>query len=99
VDDAPDLIIGYHEGYRTSWNSATGKITDEVFEDNTRSWSGDHCIDPEFVPGVFFCNWRKDGEPISLMDIGPTIINLYGLKPKSFHDGRVVKLHPDRESA
>lgn len=94
VDDAPDLIVGYHEGYRSSWNSATGRITGEVFEDNTRSWSGDHCIDPLFVPGVFFCNWKKDDEPVSLADIGPTILDLFGLEPRGFHDGRVVGLQP-----
>jgi hypothetical protein len=31
-----------------------GRVTAGVFEDNTRSWSGDHCVDPRLVPGVLF---------------------------------------------
>ena len=27
LDAAPDLIIGYNEGYRTSWDAAVGKVT------------------------------------------------------------------------
>ena len=58
VNEAPDLLIGYKPGYRASWNSAVGRITDAVIEENTKSWSGDHSIDPRYVPGVFFCNWH-----------------------------------------
>ena len=53
-ENAPDLIVGYNAGYRASWESVTGKVTGAVFEDNTKAWSGDHCIDPRRVPGVFF---------------------------------------------
>jgi hypothetical protein len=31
-------------------------VAGPVFEDNVKAWSGDHCIDPRLVPGVFFCN-------------------------------------------
>ena len=31
-----------------------------VFEDNAKAWSGDHCVDPRLVPGVFFCNRTID---------------------------------------
>jgi predicted AlkP superfamily phosphohydrolase/phosphomutase len=54
--DAPDLLVGYEGGYRNSWECATGSVTPDVFRDNTKSWSGDHCVDPDIVPGVFFCN-------------------------------------------
>jgi predicted AlkP superfamily phosphohydrolase/phosphomutase len=91
-EEAPDLFIGYAEGYRVSWNSAIGKITENVVEDNTRSWSGDHTIDPDLVPGVFFSNWKlKDLEPY-IGDIGPTILNLFGLDRCGFHDGKILKL-------
>ena len=55
-DHAPDLIVGYNRGYRVSWEAAIGKTTKEVFHDNTKAWSGDHCVDPSVVPGVLFCN-------------------------------------------
>ena len=56
LENAPDLIIGYNAGYRVSWDGATGVVAGPVFEDNTKAWSGDHCVDPRLVPGVFFCN-------------------------------------------
>ena len=56
VENAPDLLIGYNAGYRASWDGATGIVPGPVFDDNTKAWSGDHCIDPRLVPGVFFCN-------------------------------------------
>jgi predicted AlkP superfamily phosphohydrolase/phosphomutase len=90
--DAPDIFIGYEEGYRVSWNSAVGRTTDQVIEENTRSWSGDHCIDPALVPGVFFSNWKLEEKAPSIGDLGPTILNLFGLEPMRFHDGRVLTL-------
>ena len=53
-ENAPDLIIGYNEGYRISWDCATGMVSGPIFEDNTKAWSGDHCVDPRLVPGVLF---------------------------------------------
>ena len=57
-DNAPDLIIGYNEGYRASWDGVTGMVNAVVFEDNIKAWSGDHCIDPALVPGVLFSNLK-----------------------------------------
>ena len=54
VFEAPDLFVGYVRGYRNSWDCATGACPAEVFSDNTKSWSGDHCIAPREVPGVIF---------------------------------------------
>jgi predicted AlkP superfamily phosphohydrolase/phosphomutase len=51
---APDLIVGYADGYRASWDAAVGKVTEEVFEDNTKAWCGDHCVDPHLVPACCF---------------------------------------------
>ena len=49
LDAAPDLIIGFADGYRASWDAAVGKVTGAVFSDNLKAWSGDHCIDPHLV--------------------------------------------------
>ncbi|MCK7482410.1 MAG: hypothetical protein M0C28_38775 [Candidatus Moduliflexus flocculans] len=57
-DNAPDLIIGYNEGYRASWDGVTGIVDATVIEDNAKAWSGDHCIDPALVPGVLFSSLR-----------------------------------------
>jgi len=82
--DAPDLLIGYDGGYRNSWECATGAVTRSVFSDNTRSWSGDHCVDPDIVPGVFFCNRRITSETPRLIDIPASILALFG-QPRARH--------------
>ena len=88
VDNAPELLIGYNAGYRTSWDCATGVVAGPVFEDNARPWSGDHGIDPRLVPGVFFCNRAIDSDQPSLIDIAPTALRLFGIEPPAYMDGR-----------
>jgi len=88
VDDAPDLIIGYNDGYRISWEAAIGKTTKTVFEDNTKCWSGDHGIDPKLVPGVIFCNHDIETEEPALVDIAPTLLKLFGNQVPPYMDGK-----------
>ncbi len=88
VANAPDLLIGYNTGYRASWDGATGIVAGPVFDDNTKAWSGDHCIDPRLVPGVFFCNRSIDSPDPALIDIAPTALRLFGIEPPAYMDGR-----------
>lgn len=88
ADSAPELLIGYHKGFRHSWDCATGAVTKEVFSDNTRSWSGDHCVDPRLVPGVLWCNRRIDAASPALVDIAPTILDLFGVPIPGYMQGR-----------
>ncbi|RJP35980.1 MAG: nucleotide pyrophosphatase [Phycisphaerales bacterium] len=90
--EAPDLIMGYAEGYRVSWEAAVGDITGAVFHDNMKAWSGDHCIDPSLVPGVMFCNRAVEAERPRLMDIGPTALDMFGVKVPSYMDGQPLKV-------
>lgn len=90
IDNAPDLIIGYNAGYRASWDGARGIVSGPVFEDNLKPWSGDHCVDPRLVPGVFFCNRVVDAEAPSLIDIAPTALRLFGIEPPAYMDGRAL---------
>jgi len=92
--NAPDLIIGYGEGYRASWSAVTGKVTDQVFENNTRAWSGDHCVDPRLVPGVLFSNQKIAEEKPGIVDVAPTILHLFGLPLPAHMDGRPWKVEP-----
>jgi predicted AlkP superfamily phosphohydrolase/phosphomutase len=87
-DNAPDLIIGYNEGYRASWAGVTGIVDDTVIEDNGKAWSGDHCIDPALVPGVLFSNLRLKRPDPSIMDVAPTVLELFGIAPPAHMDGR-----------
>ena len=85
--NAPDLIVGYAEGYRVSWDSVTGKVDATVFEDNVKAWGGDHCIDPEVVPGVLFTSIPLKEKDPSIMDVAPTVLELFGVKPPAHMDG------------
>src|SRR6266850_1721707 len=88
VDNAPDLIVGYGEGFRASWDSVMGKVTSQIFEDNLKAWSGDHCIDPRLVPGVLFSNRKIAEDKPGIVDVAPTILKLFGLELPTHFDGK-----------
>jgi len=87
-NEAPDLIVGYNRGYRASWETAIGQVTDKIFHNNTKAWSGDHCIDHSLVPGVLFCSRAISTERPSLMDIGPTVLDMFGVEIPKYMDGQ-----------
>ena len=87
---APDLIVGYARGYRASWSTCLGDITDEVLSDNESAWSADHCADASEVPGVLFCNRPIKAENPSLVDLAPTILDQFGLEIPGDMTGRNV---------
>ncbi|MCP4658169.1 MAG: nucleotide pyrophosphatase, partial [bacterium] len=86
--NAPDFLIGYNSGYRTSWDCASGMVSGPVFEDNVKAWSGDHCVDPRQVPGVIFCSHKLDDDDPALIDIAPTALRLFGIDPPPHMDGK-----------
>ncbi len=88
LENAPDLLNGYNAGYRTSWDGATGVVAGPIFEDNLKPWSGDHCIDPRLVPGVFFCNRPIERDDPALIDIAPTALWLFGIDTPGHMDGK-----------
>lgn len=77
--DAPDLIIGYAGGYRASWQTALGGVPESLIEDNTRKWSGDHCIEPSLVPGVLFTSFKPETEIGSITEVPSLIRATLGL--------------------
>ncbi len=88
ADMAPEILVGYQRGYRHSWDCATGAVSSEVFSDNVKSWSGDHCVDPRLVPGVFWCNRRIRVPDPSLLDIAPSVLDLFGVEVPRYMQGR-----------
>ena len=87
VREAPDVIIGYSVGYRVSWDAAIGKCGQHVFADNTKAWSGDHCIHPDLVPGILFSNWPLKSEESNIIDLAPTVLDLLGVDAPGYMDG------------
>jgi len=90
LDAAPDLIVGYAAGYRTSWEAAVGKAGRRVFEDNNKAWSGDHCVDPLLVPGVLFSNRKVEAEDPGIEDMAPTALALFGIDAPAWMEGKSV---------
>jgi predicted AlkP superfamily phosphohydrolase/phosphomutase len=88
---APDLIVGYSRGYRASWATCLGDLTDEVLLDNDSAWSADHCADALEVPGVLFTNRPlRAGAAPSLVDLAPSILAEFGLPRPSGMVGRNI---------
>ncbi len=90
LDSAPDVIVGYAEGYRAAWDSAVGKVTAHVFADNAKAWSGDHCVDPQLVPGVLFSNRKIEAVDPGIEDMAPTALDLFGIEPPPYMEGKSV---------
>ena len=95
LENGPDLIIGYNRGYRASWEAAVGRVTQEIITDNTKSWSGDHCIDPRLVPGVLFSSRPIRADQPAITDLAPTILNLFGLATPAHMTGKVLQVDLD----
>lgn len=77
--NAPDLIVGYHRGYRASWATVLGRMTEQVVSDNDKPWSADHCIAAEEVPGVLFANRPIAAPAPDLTDLAPTVLKRFGV--------------------
>lgn len=90
VDEAPDLVIGYYPGYRVSWDSTTGILEPEIFSNNTKAWSGDHHVDPEFVPGILFTNRAVKVDKPHISDIAPTVLDLFAVKIPAYMEGQII---------
>ena len=89
-ENAPDLLLGFYTGYRISWDSVTGKISGDIIVDNTRKWSGDHCIDPREVPGILFSNRKINTENPGIIDIAPSVLELLGIAKPGYMDGQPI---------
>jgi hypothetical protein len=74
------------------WETAVGQLTGRLLHDNLKAWSGDHCIDPKLIPGVLFCN-RKISDPAPrLMDLGCTVLDLFGVDVPAHMDGKPLRV-------
>jgi len=92
VPEAGDLVIGFHMGYRVSWQTALGGFPPEVIEDNKRKWSADHCsINSDFAKGVLLSTEKYgaltgNGEP-EIIDLAPTILRHLDVEVPKDMDG------------
>jgi predicted AlkP superfamily phosphohydrolase/phosphomutase len=87
VEEAPDLLVNFSPGYRVSWSSSMGGLSEGQIEDNVKKWSGDHIIDPELVPGVLLMNRPFQQKNARLVDLAPTILTALGTSKGSAMEG------------
>jgi predicted AlkP superfamily phosphohydrolase/phosphomutase len=78
-DIAPDLIVGYAKGTRTSDESAVGGVEPDVIVDNRGAWTGDHCMDPASVPGILLTNRPLRRPAATLRDLAPALLAELGI--------------------
>ncbi|MBU8869601.1 MAG: alkaline phosphatase family protein [Gemmatimonadales bacterium] len=88
--NGPDVIVGYKPGYRADWDAAVGAVSDLVISDNTRSWSGDHCMDPRQVPGVIFSSLPFITPKPALEDMAASVLDLLGVEAPDHMTGRSI---------
>ena len=84
-----DLVLGFHQGYRTSQRTALGRLSRHVVVPNRQKWSADHCsIDPPLVPGILCASRPLDYDDPSILDLAPTLLELLGVPIPPEMDGR-----------
>jgi predicted AlkP superfamily phosphohydrolase/phosphomutase len=96
---APDLIIGYNDSYRVSWDTVLGGVAPEIVEDNLDRWSGEHLIDPDLVPGVLLANRPVTTPRPQICDIATTILAAFGIGKPPQMTGQNLFAPAPRQSA
>ena len=76
---APDLVLGYAGGTRVSNESALGGVPPGVLVDNTSEWSGDHCMDPDAVPGILLTSRRLRQPAAALDKLAGSVLAEFGI--------------------
>jgi len=74
--NAPDVQLGYAEGYQSSKNTVKGSAPAELFEVTRDKWSGEHAASNfAETPGIFFSNKKIDSESPRIIDLGATALH------------------------
>jgi predicted AlkP superfamily phosphohydrolase/phosphomutase len=80
VAEAPDVVLGFANGYRMSFQSPLGRISRNIVENNTDKWSGDHMGAAEVTPGIVLTDRPIKAEAPALFDLTATILQEYGIE-------------------
>ncbi|MBX7257241.1 MAG: alkaline phosphatase family protein [Candidatus Hydrogenedentes bacterium] len=87
--DAPDLQLGYADGYQSSKATAKGSAPKDLFEPNTDKWSGEHAAsDVAFTPGILFSNKPIASSEPAIIDIGVTALEYLGVPAPADFEGK-----------
>ncbi|MFI5179688.1 MAG: nucleotide pyrophosphatase, partial [Vicinamibacterales bacterium] len=89
LGNAPDLQVGFEDGYRVSWQTTLGGSPKGIVYPNTQKWSGDHCgFDYQTTAGVFVSSRPMTGQNPRVIDIAPTVLKFLGVAIPGNIDGK-----------
>jgi len=100
IAEAPDLLVGYDEGYGNADASSTGRIPNEVLVDNCPAnhrgklgtFNGNHLMSPDVVKGILLSNRRLRPGHFNLEDLTVEILDWYGIeKAEGMHGSPVLE--------
>ena len=87
--NAPDLQVGFADGYRVSWQTSLGGTPPGLLYPNMRKWSGDHCsFDYQTIPGSLISNRPLTDNDPRIIDIAPTVLKYFGVPVPKEMDGK-----------
>ncbi len=94
TDNAPDIQLGYAEGYQSSKDTVKGSAPEALFEVTDDKWSGEHAAS-DFVktPGIFFSNQPIVSETPRIVDLGATALRYLHVNVPRDYEGASL-LHP-----
>lgn len=75
---------------RIAWQTALGGVPKLLIEDNKKKWSGEHLVDPSLVPSIIFINKKVELKQPSIIDIAPTVLNLFGIAKPEEMEGAIL---------
>jgi predicted AlkP superfamily phosphohydrolase/phosphomutase len=91
MKNAPDLQVGFADGYRVSWQTSLGGSPPGLVYPNMRKWSGDHCsFDAATIPGALITNRKLARADAHITDIAPTILKYFGVAVPKEIDGAAL---------
>jgi hypothetical protein len=56
-------------------------------------------VDPTLVPGILFCSHPVESENPRLIDIGPTVLSLFGVAVPEYMDGKPLVIGDATETS
>ena len=89
LNNASDLQVGFHDGYRVSWQTTLGGSPQGIVYPNMKKWSGDHGgYDFAETAGVLISNRKLAAGPARIIDIAPTVLKHFRIALPGSIDGR-----------
>ena len=89
LQDASELQVGMHDGYRVSWQTTLGGSPQGIVYPNMKKWSADHGgYDYAITAGVLVSNRPVGAASPRIIDIAPTVLKFFGVTVPGDIDGK-----------